>query len=234
MNPGQSPSEPVERDRVPGLRLREPRAEPVAASGTDAELERLAEHFIAAGDRARKITVIGAETAAGTSLTALALARLMSRRANVVLVDLSLEPGALSAATVDPSALGVSDLVSGAATFGQIISRDKMSRVQIVGAGQVKPESAMLKSPRLALAIDALTQVYDHVILDAGAIDDLPEELAASNAQAVLVTRSMFDGATRAAVESELIKAGFRSVAVLDTANDNVRPDAEGNGRAVA
>ena len=222
------------RDRAPGLRVREPRPEPAAGADSDAELERLAEHFIAAGERARKITVIGAEAAAGTSLTALALARLMSRKANVVLVDLSLESGALSAATLDPGAPGVSDLVSGAATFGQIITRDKMSRVQIVGAGQVKPESAMLKSPRLAMAIDALTQVYDHVILDAGSIDDLPEELAASNAQAVLVTRSMFDTATRAAVESELIKAGFRSVAVLDTANDNVRSDAEIKGRAVA
>jgi succinoglycan biosynthesis transport protein ExoP len=230
-----SPSEPVMRDRAPGLRVREPRLEPAAAAAnSDAELERLAERFIAAGDRARKITVIGAETASGTSLTALALARLMSRKANVVLVDLSLEGGALSAATLDPAAPGVSDLVSGSATFGQIITRDKTSRVQIVGAGQVKPESAMLKSPRLAMAVDALTQVYDHVILDAGAIDDLPEELAASNAQAVLVTRSVFDTATRAAVESELIKAGFRSVAVLDTANDNVRPDADGEGRAVA
>src|SRR5579872_7252282 len=229
-----SPSEPIMRDRAPGLRVREPRPEPAAGADSDAELERLAEHFIAAGERARKITVIGAEAAAGTSLTALALARLMSRKANVVLVDLSLESGALSGATLDPGAPGVSDLVSGAATFGQIITRDKMSRVQIVGAGQVKPESAMLKSPRLAMAIDALTQVYDHVILDAGSIDDLPEELAASNAQAVLVTRSMFDTATRAAVESELIKAGFRSVAVLDTANDNVRPDAEDKGRAVA
>jgi succinoglycan biosynthesis transport protein ExoP len=232
--PAQSPSEPMQRDRAPGLRVREPRPDPVAAANSDAELERLAEHFVAAGDRARKITVIGAETAAGTSLTALALARLMSRKANVVLVDLSLESNALSSAALDPSALGVSDLVSGAATFGQIITRDRMSRAQIVGAGQMKPESAMLKSPRLAMAIDALTQVYDHVILDAGAIDDLPEELAASNAQAVLVTRSMFDSATRAAVESELIKAGFRSVAVLDTANDNVRLDADGTGRAVA
>jgi uncharacterized protein involved in exopolysaccharide biosynthesis/Mrp family chromosome partitioning ATPase len=230
-----SPSEPVMRDRAPGLRVREPRSEPVAAAAnSDAELDRLAEHFIAAGDRARKITVLGAETAAGTSLTALALARLMSRRANVVLVDLSLEPGALSAATLDPAAPGVSDLVSGLATFGQIITRDKMSRVQIVGAGQIKPETAMLKSPRLAMAIDALTQVYDHVILDAGSIDGLPEELAASNAEAVLVTRSIFDTATRTAVENELLKAGFRSVAVLDTANDNVRPDAEGKGRAVA
>jgi succinoglycan biosynthesis transport protein ExoP len=230
--PARSPSEPIVRDRASGLRVREPRPAPLAAANSEAELERLAEEFIAAGARARKITVIGAEAAAGTSLAALTLARLMSRKANVVLVDLSLEPSALSAAAVDPSAPGVSDLVSGAATFGQIITRDRMSRVQIVGAGQTKPQSAMLKSPRLALAIDALTQVYDHVILDAGAIDDLPEELAASNAQALLVTRSMFDNATRAAVESELIKAGFRSVAVLDTANDNIKPDADGTGRA--
>src|SRR5262249_44393664 len=76
------PSEPVVRDRAPGLRVREPRPETAAAGAAalvDAagELERLATHFVEAGDRARKITVIGAEAAADTSLTALALARLM-------------------------------------------------------------------------------------------------------------------------------------------------------------
>jgi len=224
--PLQAPVPVPERDvtdRTPVVRVRESRPDRGTASGL--ELERLAAQFVAAGERARKITVIGAETPAGTSLTALRLARLMSRNANVVLVDLSLESSAaLSAAVADPHAPGLSDLASGAASFGQIISRDKMSRVQIVGAGQ-RPETSILRSPRLAMAIDALTQVYDHVILDAGAIDNLPEELAASNAQAVLVTRSMFDNVTRSAIETELIKAGFHDVAVLDTANDNLRAD---------
>jgi succinoglycan biosynthesis transport protein ExoP len=220
-------------ERAPGLRPREQRVDRPAVR-SDAELERLAAHFVAAGERARKITVISADTPAGTALTALTLARLMSRDANVVLVDLSLESAVLSAAALDPGAPGVSDLVSGSASFGQIITRDKMSRVQLVGAGQARPDSVMLKSPKLAIAIDALTQAYDHVILDAGSIDELPEELAASNAQAVLVTRSAFDGATRDAVESELIKAGFRDVTVFDTANDNARQDAVAEGQVAA
>jgi uncharacterized protein involved in exopolysaccharide biosynthesis len=220
-------------ERAPGLRLREPVVDRPAVS-SDAQLERLAAHFVAAGERARKITVISADTPAGTALTALTLARLMSRDANVVLVDLSLESAVLAAAALDPGAPGVSDLVSGSASFGQIITRDKMSRVQLVGAGQARPDTVMLKSPKLAIAIDALTQAYDHVILDAGSIDELPEELAASNAQAVLVTRSAFDGATRDAVESELIKAGFRDVTVFDTANDNARQDAVAEGQVAA
>jgi len=228
--PMRRPSAP---ERAPGLRAREPVVDRPAVS-SDAELERLAAHFVAAGERARKITVISADTPAGTALTALTLARLMSRDANVVLVDLSLESAVLSAAALDSGAPGVSDLVSGSASFGQIITRDKMSRVQLVGAGQARPDSVMLKSPKLAIAIDALTQAYDHVILDAGSIDELPEELAASNAQAVLVTRSAFDGATRDAVESELIKAGFRDVTVFDTANDNARQDAVTEGQVAA
>jgi succinoglycan biosynthesis transport protein ExoP len=220
-------------ERAPGLRLREPVVDRPAVR-SDAQLERLAAHFVAAGERARKITVISADTPAGTALTALTLARLMSRDANVVLVDLSLESAVLAAAALDPGAPGVSDLVSGSASFGQIITRDKMSRVQLVGAGQARPDTVMLKSPKLAIAIDALTQAYDHVILDAGSIDELPEELAASNAQAVLVTRSAFDGATRDAVESELIKAGFRDVTVFDTANDNARQDAVAEGQVAA
>ncbi|MFX4427851.1 hypothetical protein ABTA68_19690, partial [Acinetobacter baumannii] len=75
----------------------------------------------------------------------------------------------------------------GEATFAQIITKDRQSRVQIVSAGRPGFDRAHLQSPRLALAIDALLRVYDHVLLDAGSAVDLPAELLTAKAQAVVV-----------------------------------------------
>jgi hypothetical protein len=99
-----------------------------------------------------------------------------------------------------------------------------MSRVQIVGAGQARGSRDILHSPELKMAIDALSQVYDHIILDAGTLDDLPDQLATNNGQAVLVTQSAFDEQIRDAVANELIRAGFNGVSVVEGANDNFGP----------
>ena len=62
-----------------------------------------------------------------------------------------------------------------------------MSRVHLVSAGRPGFDRALLQSPRLTLAIDALLRVYDHVLLDAGTASDLPAELLTSQARAVVV-----------------------------------------------
>jgi tyrosine-protein kinase Etk/Wzc len=68
------PAEPVEEAELAPF-------EPVA---TLAEIEQLAKDFIAAGEAARKITVLGNTSAESIALTALTLARLMAREARVV------------------------------------------------------------------------------------------------------------------------------------------------------
>ncbi len=75
----------------------------------------------------------------------------------------------------------------GSATFGQIISKDRLSQVHLVGAGRASKDRSLLQSPRLGLAIDALLRVYDHVVLDAGTAADLPASLLSSGAQAVVI-----------------------------------------------
>lgn len=183
-------------------------------------VERVAEELRGLGNAARKITVMGMGDPASTSLTALTLARLMVREASVVLVDLSPASGALRAVMSDPATPGLSDLSVGAASFGQIITKDRMSRVQIVGAGTRKMDAAVLLTPGMTMTIDALTRVYDYVILDAGALDDVPEQLVSTNAHAVLVTVAGLDNQTREVVRSELLGAGFRGVTMLDAAGD--------------
>ncbi len=183
------------------------------------DLERTASELRALGDGARKITVMGVAQPDGTSLTALTLARLLARDAGVVLVDVSMSSATLKAVMSDPSAPGLSDLAMGTASFGQIIGKDRMSRVQIVGAGTGRVDAAMLQSPRLTMTIDALMRVYDHVVLDAGSLDNIPEQLVTSNAHAVLIAAGL-DSQSREIVRKELLAAGFRGVTMLDAALD--------------
>jgi polysaccharide biosynthesis transport protein len=75
----------------------------------------------------------------------------------------------------------------GEASFSQVITKDRLSRVHLVSAGRPGSDRAALQSPRLTLAIDALLRVYDHVLLDAGTAADLPAELLTAQARAVLV-----------------------------------------------
>ena len=93
----------------------------------------------------------------------------------------------MTAASVDPGAPGLAELMQGEASFAQIITKDRMSRVHLVSAGRPGFDRAQLQSPRLTLAIDALLRVYDHVLLDAGTASDLPAELLTSQARAVVV-----------------------------------------------
>ena len=97
-------------------------------------------------------------------------------------VDLSGASPMIPAASADPSAPGLAELMQGEASFAQIITKDRQSRLHLVSAGRPGFDRAQLQSPRLALTIDALTRVYDHVLLDAGAASDLPAELLTSQA----------------------------------------------------
>ena len=193
-------------------------ANPEFAAPSLGDFERVASELKALGDAARKITVMGVANPSGTSLTALTLARLLGRDSSVVLIDMSMSP-TLKAMMADANVPGLSDLVTGTASFGQIIGKDRMSGVQIISSGTQKMDAAALQSPRLMMTIDALMRVYDHVVLDAGSLDEIPEHLVATNAHAVLIATGL-DGQTRDVVRNELFGAGFRGVTMLDNPVD--------------
>ena len=151
------------------------------------EIEKLANDLRDAGEAARKISILGTAPSEGITLTALTLARLMAQTARVVVVDLSASSATISLTSVDPTAPGLADLMMGEASFSQVITKDRLSRVHLVSAGRPGSDRAALQSPRLTLAIDALLRVYDHVLLDAGTAADLPADLLTAQAHAVLV-----------------------------------------------
>ena len=203
---------------------REPEPEPVpAASAPDAqtlvdftEIERLVRHLRAPGVVARKITVLGAASDESIAQTSLSIARLMARSAKVVVVDLTPSSSTISAVSADPDAPGLTELMLGEASFAQIITRDRHSRLHLVSAGRPGADRSVLQSPRLGLAIDALLRVYDHVLLDAGNASDLPADLLTAQARAVVVPDGSLAADARALVCDQLKAAGFSEVTMLD------------------
>ncbi|XSC46540.1 GumC family protein [Bradyrhizobium sp. RDT10] len=207
----------VEVDPAAEPMMNEPRADGPrmdTAAGID-EIEQVADVLTGAGAEARKVTVLGTASGESITLTALTLARLMAQQAKVVMVDLVASSQTITAVSVDPVAPGLAELMQGEASFAQIITRDRLSRVHLVSAGRPGFDRAQLQSPRLMLAIDALLRVYDHVLLDAGAASDLPAELLTSQARAVVVPDASMASDARMLMCDQLKAVGFSEVTML-------------------
>ncbi|SEI06410.1 exopolysaccharide transport family protein [Tardiphaga sp. OK245] len=207
--------QPVVRDTHPEL-----------AAGVS-EIEQLAQEFRAAGKSARKITILGTGHNDNIALTALTLSRILSRDAKVVLVDLASSSPTLEAVSNDPRAPGLAELMLGEASFGQVITKDRMSGLHMVAAGRAGADRSLLQSPRLTMALDALLRVYDHVLLDAGTAADLPAGLLTDQARAVVVPEVTMSMDARELMAEQLKAVGFADVKMLRStppANDPVGP----------
>jgi polysaccharide biosynthesis transport protein len=180
-----------------------------------AEIEQLADSLRAAGTKAKKVTVLGTASGEAITLSTLTLARHLARDARVVVVDLAASSPTMAAVSVDASAPGLAELMQGEASFAQIITRDKLSRLHLVMAGRPGFDRSLLQSPRVTLAIDALLRAYDHVLLDAGTASDLPAELLTANARAVVVPDASMAPDARALMCEQLSAVGFSEVTML-------------------
>jgi len=163
-----------------------------------------------------RVVVIGTHPGIDTSRAAVLLARELAGRGKAVLLDLALAGAGLSALGADRSTPGISDLVLGAASFGEIIARDRHSGTHFVTSGRVAVDAAsLISSPRLAVTLEALARSYDHVVINAGALPDVPAEAIAELApQAVLIADALDDPST-AAAQARLVAAGCSTVSVL-------------------
>jgi polysaccharide biosynthesis transport protein len=207
--------------RVPAVAASIAAAEPEPASAAASDIisefsgiGRLADDLREAGAAARKITVLGTAPNESIALTALTIGRLIARSAKVVVVDLS-GSSTISAESVDPNAPGLAELMLGETSFAQIITKDRLSRVHLVSAGRPGSDRALLQSPRLGLAVDALLRVYDHVLLDAGTTSDLPAELLTAQARAVVVPDASMAADARILMCEQLKVVGFGEVTML-------------------
>ena len=188
-------------------------AEPVAVPKP---VDQIAAALRRAGEGGRRVAVMGTARDVGTTRTAIALARTLARNKRVVLVDLAFESPNVDVFSKDPAAPGVAELVRGQASFADIITRDKSSRVQLVAAGNVGADGeALLQSHMLLSAIDALGQSYDYMVVDAGAQSDaMIGPIAQLTSRAVLVAGDAAENSA-GTLRDQLLSSGFADVTVL-------------------
>ncbi|MGL9617255.1 exopolysaccharide transport family protein [Bradyrhizobium sp. U531] len=219
----EAPLQPVV-ERVADPRIELPPAEPAPlqpdmtadADATEfSEIEQLADRLRAAGAAAKKVTVLGTASGEAITLSTLTLARHLAREARVVVVDLAASSPTIAAVSVDASAPGLAELMQGEATFAQVITRDRLSRLHLVMAGRPGFDRSLLQSPRVTLAIDALLRAYDHVLIDAGSASDLPAELLTAHARAVVVPDAAMAQDARTLMCEQLSAVGFSDVTML-------------------
>jgi succinoglycan biosynthesis transport protein ExoP len=162
------------------------------------------------------IAVFGAVREIDTSWTALKLARTLAGHGRVVLVGISPADAAIKAASNDPSASGLAELVAGTASFRDIIVKDRQSSLHLISSGHEPAErSEILAAPELATSFAALARSYDHVVVAAGAVSgDELEAIGAIVPHAILAAGRLSNAGITAARE-RLLDAGFDDVTVM-------------------
>jgi uncharacterized protein involved in exopolysaccharide biosynthesis len=182
-------------------------------------IDELARSLRAAGEGGRRLAVFGVSRSVGTTLTAVTLARALGRDARVVVVDLAVGSPGIAAISTDPQAPGVAEVVRGTASFGDVITRDRLSRVHLIATGQVGGDAAALpSSPRLAMMVEALARTYDYVIIDAGTTFEAPVDRLHRLAPRAVLVATEETGAPTMAARDRLMAAGYGEIEVLDGA----------------
>lgn len=92
------------------------------------------------------------------------LAELLAQRCRCVLVDLSSDP--------DGGEAGFSELLAGEALFSDIIMRAPGSRLHRIGSGRAGREAVLAAPDLVDVALDALCETYDWVLVAAASNDD--------------------------------------------------------------
>ena len=128
-----------------------------------------------AGDYAVRVLVTASEPGRSAKSAALALARALSHERRAVLVDLdAAEFDADRLAAPRARALGLGDLMAGAASFAEVIHRDDHSRLHRIGAGALD----LTHMDGFDDTLDALARTYHYVVLNAPAVSATPAALA--------------------------------------------------------
>ena len=127
----------------------------------------------AAPAMATRVLVTAPSAGDETAVAAVALARQLAGQARTIMVDFDRDApalGSLQVASITPDRMGpelagLSELMSGEATFAEIIHRDSLSRLHVVPVGRgILPDD---EGSDFGLVLDALAETYEFVLMHA-------------------------------------------------------------------
>jgi exopolysaccharide transport family protein len=156
------------RDEVPEIVAQED-AEAEAEDDNEFSIGSVTSYLI--GCRAPIAIAISPTGDNGSTATVSLARRIASSGARVVLVDMT-GSGRPTDMMADGRTLpGVTDLLCGAAAFGDTIHGDHVSEAHFIPQGTSDMRLAMRGADRLSLLLDALSSAYDLVLVECGAAD---------------------------------------------------------------
>jgi uncharacterized protein involved in exopolysaccharide biosynthesis len=197
----------------PSLQRPEPIGVPVSA------IDEFAHNLHAAGVETSQIAVFAATPQLDTGWVAVKFARALAGDARVVLIALGAGDHAIREISNDPDAPGLSELTSGAVSFGDVITRDAASNLNLITSGRGGTRGALLAAPGISRNFSALAHAYPHVVIDAGVLGGRDVErdaqaVARIATHAMLVVETLAEPAT-AQARDLLLHAGFDNVTVV-------------------
>ncbi len=200
--------------------VNEPARPPPAPSFAASSIVNVADNLRQSGGAGQRLAVFSALPGLGASQAAIKLARALADDSRAVLVGLAPGSTAIRGISTEPAAAGLAELIRGVASFGAIITKDRLSPLHLIAAGQGPVDrTSLLAAPGVVTNFNALARSYDHVVVDAGDATGAEVERVAEIApHAVLVTDTLSNAATAAAREL-LLRAGFADVRMLVGAN---------------
>ena len=131
-------------------------------------LDAVLTHILTSGQGGapRALLVAGASAKVDATAEAISIARaLVARREQVVLVDLTRGPAAVSGPLGLPRAPGLTDLTAGRASFEDVVSIDADTSLQVIAAGNPKLAAKGEENDRFTRVFEALTEAYESVVL---------------------------------------------------------------------
>ena len=203
----------IRRPQLPGI--------PISA------IEEFADNLRRESEDGTQIAVLGVAPGMDTTGTAIKFARVLADEARVVLVGLGSGDAALKVNSGDPYAAGLAELAQGRASFGDIITKDRSSGLNLIVSGHEPADRGqLLSAPGMVKNLDALAAAYGHVVIDGGAIGgpDFGRQdmavLAELAPHALLLVETLSSAAT-ADAHDRLLEAGFGHVTIIVAGRTN-------------
>jgi polysaccharide biosynthesis transport protein len=194
----------------------EPSPPPAPVGIPVSAVEDFAHHLHGEGVPNSQIAIFGAEPHLDRIGVAIKFSRALAREARVVLIGLGSGDAAINEIAADPFAPGLTELVDGTASFGDIITRDRFSGLNLILSGRAPATRAgLLKETSLAQSFKALSAAYAHVVIDAGVLGaGAAEAIAGFAPHAVLLVANIADEGVAQAYQG-LLQAGFHHVTIF-------------------
>jgi polysaccharide biosynthesis transport protein len=160
--------------------------------------------------RAACIVIVADQAGADATAATIAIGRALVREGKTILVDLNARQSGLGRLIGGGRPVGLANVLVNQSSFADAIHRDRGSRAHVLPVGDAGIDP--MQSPMLAPMLDALSQTYDFMVIDAGICGRQRAELIGGCDRALIVSAGSEASATVRTARSVLDRLGAQDV----------------------